>query len=54
MPIVQEVEDDTRALRNHLEIARLHRTAEEDEAARREAARQEERFGEFLHRVYSS
>lgn len=54
MSIVHEVEDDTQALRIHLETARLHRTAEEDEAARREAARQEERFGEFLHKVYAS
>lgn len=51
---IDDVEDDSRALRVHLDLARLERTREQEEAARREAALQEERFEALLRRLHAS
>ena len=51
---IDDVEDDSRALRIHLDLARAERTREQEEAARREAAIQEQRFEELLRRVHAS
>ncbi|GAC1606325.1 MAG: hypothetical protein NVS3B21_36090 [Acidimicrobiales bacterium] len=48
-----EVEDDTRALRQHLDIAQAERTAEEERLARLDAAEKERRFEELLRTVHN-
>ena len=47
------VEDDTRALRLHLDVAQAERTAAQEEAARQAAAEVERRFEELLRSVQS-
>lgn len=46
-----EVEDDTRALRLHLDVAQAERTIEQQEAARRASDDVERRFKELLRTV---
>ena len=48
-----EVEDDTRALRQHLDVAQAERTAEEERVALMEAAEIERRFEELLCTVHN-
>lgn len=54
MRTIDDVEDDSRALRVHLDLARLERTREQEEVARRQAALQEERFEALLRRLHAS
>lgn len=54
MRTIDDVEDDSRALRIHLDLARAERTREQEEAARREAALQEARFDELLRRLHAN
>ncbi|GAC1517910.1 MAG: hypothetical protein NVS1B12_07240 [Acidimicrobiales bacterium] len=51
---IDDVEDDSRALRIHLDLARAERTREQEEAARREAALQEARFAELLRHLHAN
>ncbi|GAC1590454.1 MAG: hypothetical protein NVS3B21_08050 [Acidimicrobiales bacterium] len=48
-----EVEDDARALRLHLDVARAERTIEQERSARSEAAAVERRFEELLRSLHS-